>query len=193
MRIDARSSVEPSPGVSIRVIDSSLADGQPTSMRSMSSTSCVPRSISSSPSCRLKSRSRVALGPQVGGHPIPEPVPVPRHDPGALPGVGGSEALTDQRVQQRRLAGLHATGDRDAKRFIEASHDGIDGRGLDRSPGRLPGPARRSRGPRSRDRSSASAYEGRSKQLPVFWMTEWSCRATRTHICDAPVGRSLTL
>src|SRR3712207_7924893 len=50
-----------------------------------------------------------------------EAVPVPGHDPGALPRVRRSDLLADDGVDQRRLAGLHHAGDRDTQRLVEPS------------------------------------------------------------------------
>ena len=79
-----------------------------------------------------------ALGPQVGAHAVPEAVPVPRHDLGALAGVRGRQPLADQGVEQRRLAGLHPTGDRDAQRLVESARDRVDRRDVAGPSGRLP-------------------------------------------------------
>src|SRR5690606_15412755 len=47
-------------------------------------------------------------------------VDVPGDDPGALTRVGGGDLLADQRVEQRRLPGLHLARDRDPQRLVEA-------------------------------------------------------------------------
>ena len=54
------------------------------------------------------------------GHPVDVAVAVPRDDAGALAGVGRRDLLADERVQQRRLAGLDLAGDGDAQRAVEA-------------------------------------------------------------------------
>ena len=116
------------------VIDSSFADGQPTSIRSMSSI--VELAEVDLQRAVLPPEGEVGPGvargvrPEVGRHPVAEPVPVPRHDPRALPGVGRREPLADERVEQRRLAGLDAPGDGDPQRLVQAPDDRVDGRGL---------------------------------------------------------------
>ena len=67
-----------------------------------------------------------AAGPQVGDDLVAERVAVPGHDPGALAGVGGGQALADQRVQERRLARLDPAGDRHPQRLVEPAHRQAD-------------------------------------------------------------------
>ena len=56
---------------------------------------------------------------RVGEDLVGVPVVVPGDDAGALAGVGGGQPVADQRVEERGLAGLDASGDGDAQRLIQ--------------------------------------------------------------------------
>ena len=53
-------------------------------------------------------------------------MPEPGDDPGGLGGVGGRDVLPDQRIDQRRLAGLQRPGQRDADRLVEPAADPVE-------------------------------------------------------------------
>ena len=55
----------------------------------------------------------------IPGHPRLFAALVPGDDPGALPGVGGCQLLTDERIEQGRLPGLDLPGDRQPERAGE--------------------------------------------------------------------------
>ena len=55
--------------------------------------------------------------------PVGVAVGEPGDDPGALPGVGRRQALPDEGVEQRGLAGLHPPGDGHPQRLVQAVED----------------------------------------------------------------------
>ena len=72
------------------------------------------------PSSRVNGTWRASPSRGVQRHPVGDAVAVPGDDPGALAGVGRRQLLADERVEQRRLAGLHLAGDGDPQRLVEA-------------------------------------------------------------------------
>jgi hypothetical protein len=68
--------------------------------------------------------ARLALAGLERG-PVGDAVSVPGDDAGALAGVGGRQLLADQRVEQRRLAGLDLAGDGDAQGLVEPVEHGL--------------------------------------------------------------------
>ncbi len=164
-----RSDSEAMPGVSMSVTSSRRFDGHSTSIRSTSSAGVGPRSRTSRPSSRRTGSDAGAAGAEVHGDAGRRAVAVPGDDLGALAGVRRGDLLADDRVQQRRLAGLHHAGDGDAQRLVEPR----------RRARRACGAPRRRRGTRRRRRRAVRApRRARGRVTPEPSRRCGSARAT---------------
>ena len=77
--------------------------------------------MSSAPPSRRERQLALVAGRQRGGDAVADAVAVPADQPGALAGVGRRQPLADERVEQRRLAGLDPSGDRHPHRPAAAA------------------------------------------------------------------------
>ena len=93
--------------------------GHPTSTYWTSSTAKSPSVNSRSLAVRLKRNSTGSPEYGTARHAVHVAVAVHRHDAGALGGVRRGDLLADQRVEERRLAGVELPGDGDAERSVE--------------------------------------------------------------------------
>ncbi len=116
------------PGVSMMVASISSAAGHSTSRSMTSSGSSLAKSNVRPRSRRVRRDRHVGAPPAavIGGHLRGRAVPEPGDDAGGLGGVGRRDLLADQRIDQRRLAGLERPGQRDAHRLVQPAADPLE-------------------------------------------------------------------